>query len=64
MVEQVYTSRVRVERVAGPIRHAWVEPFTEPLRFGVRGAIKRFYGVEPQEEIPAMLDHIVAAVGG
>ena len=64
MSEQVYTSRVRVERIKGPIRHAYVHPFAEPLRFGVHGGIKQFYGVEPDEELPATLDHIIAAVGG
>ena len=64
MGEGVYTSRVRIERVDGPIRHAYLQPFAEPIRFGVHGAIKQFYGVEPAEELPATLDHIVAAVGG
>lgn len=64
MPEPLYTSRVRVERINGPIRHAYVEPFSEPIRFGVHGAVKQFYGVEPEEELPATLDHIVAAVGG
>lgn len=64
MAEEVYTSRIRVERVRGPIRHAYIAPFEQPVRFGVHGAIKRFYGVEPDEEIPATLDYMVAAVGG
>ena len=64
MSEPVYTSRIRIERIKGPIRHAFIEPFREPIRFGVHGQIKQFYGVEPDEELPATLDHIVAAVGG
>ncbi len=63
-IQNVYTSRVRIERIKGPIRHAWVAPFEEPLRFGVHSEIKQFYGVEPEEQLPATLDHIVAAVGG
>ncbi len=63
-IQGVYTSRVRIERIKGPIRHAWVAPFEEPLRFGVHSEIKQFYGVEPEEQLPATLDHIVAAVGG
>ena len=47
MAEDVYTSRIRVERVKGPIRHAYIAPFEQPLRFGVHGAIKQFYGLEP-----------------
>lgn len=64
MAEEVYTSHIRIERVRGPIRHAYIAPFEQPVRFGVHGAIKRFYGVEPDEEIPATLDYMVAAVGG
>jgi hypothetical protein len=64
MAEDVYTSRIRIERVQGPIRHAYIEPFEQPVRFGVHGAIRRFYGVEPAEEIPATLDYMIAAVGG
>ena len=33
-------------------------------RFGVHSNIKEFYGLEPEEELPATLDHIVAGVGG
>lgn len=64
MAEDVYTSRIRVERVKGPIRHAYIAPFAQPVRFGVHGAIKQFYGVEPDEEVPATLDYMIAAVGG
>jgi hypothetical protein len=64
MAEQVYTSRVRIERERGPIRHAYIAPFAEPVRFGVHGAIEQFYGVEPDEEVPATLDYMIAAVGG
>lgn len=64
MSEAVYTSRIRIEKVKGPIRRAFIEPFTEPVRFGVHRGIKKFYGVEPDEEIPATLDYMIAAVGG
>lgn len=64
MSNPIYTSRVRVEKVKGPIRHAFVQPFQAPVRFGVHGAVKQFYGVEPEEEVPATLDYMVAAVGG
>ncbi len=64
MGELVHTSRIRVERVKGPVRHAYIEQFPEPVRFGVHGGIKKFYGVEPEEEVPATLDYMIAAVGG
>ena len=64
MGDLIHTSRMRLEKVKGPVRHAYIENFTEPIRFGVHGAIKKFYGVEPEEDIPATLDYMIAAVGG
>jgi len=64
MPDVVHTSRIRVEKVKGPVRHAYIEHFTEPVRFGVHGGIKRFYGIEPEEDVPATLDYMIAAVGG
>lgn len=64
MLDPVYTSRIRIERVKGPLRQAFIEPFADPVRFGVHGAIKQFYGVEPDEEVPATLDYMIAAIGG
>ena len=64
MAEVVHTSRLRLERIAGPLRHAYLEGFKEPIRFGVHGGISAFYGVEPDEEVPATLDYMVGAVGG
>ena len=64
MPDPVHTSHVRIEKVKGPIRHAWIEHFDAPIRFGVHGAIKSFYGLEPEEEVPATLDYMIAAIGG
>ncbi len=64
MGDLIHTSRIRIEKIKGPIRHAYIEQFTEPIRFGVHSGIKKFYGVEPDEELPATLDHMIAAVGG
>ncbi len=63
MSDQIYTSRIGIDRINGPIRHAYVQPFEAPIRFGVHGGIKQFYGVEPDEELPATLDYMVAAIG-
>lgn len=63
MGDIIHTSRVSIERVRGPIRQAWLENFETPIRFGVHGGIKKFYGIEPDEEVPATLDHMVAAIG-
>lgn len=64
MPDVVHTSRIRIEKIKGPLRHAYIEHFTAPIRFGVHGGIKKFYGIEPEEDVPATLDHVIAAVGG
>jgi len=61
MGEIVHTSRITIVREIGPTRKALIEGFAEPLYYGVHGGIKRFYGVEPEKEHAATLDHIVAA---
>ena len=55
---------MRIYKDKGPVRRAYIEEFPEPVRYGVHGGIKEFYGLEPEEELPATLDHIVAAVAG
>jgi hypothetical protein len=64
MAELIHTSHVRIVKDKGPHRRAYIENFPEPVRYGLHGGIKKFYGVEPEEEVPATIDHIVAAVGG
>jgi len=64
MPDPIYTSRIRIEKVKGPIRDAFIEPFQNPIRFGTHGAIKHFYGHEPEVELPATLDYMIAAIGG
>ena len=55
---------MRINRVKGPVREMHLDGFDAPIRFGVHGGIKKFYGVEPEEEVPATLDYMVGAVGG
>ena len=64
MSSVVHTSRIKIVREKGPTRKAFVEGFGEPIYYGVHGGIKRFYGVEPEKEYPATLDHIIAATAG
>jgi hypothetical protein len=64
MSEVVHTSRIKIVREKGPTRRAMIEGFSEPIHYGVHGEIKKFYQVEPEEEHPATLDHIVAATAG
>ncbi len=60
----VHTSRIVITREKGPTRKAMIEGFAEPVYYGVHGGIKSFYGVEPETEHAATLDHIVAATAG
>jgi len=46
------------------VKQAYLEGFPKPIRMGVHGGIKKFYGVEPEEDLPATLDHVVAGVAG
>ena len=64
MAEIVHVSHIRIVKDKGPLRRAYIEDFPEPVRYGLHGGIKKFYGVEPPEDLPATIDHVVAAVGG
>ena len=64
MGEIVHTSRIKIVREEGPNRRATIEGFPGEIRYGVHGGIKNFYKVQPKEELPATLDHIIGAVGG
>lgn len=60
----VYTADIRIERKKGPHRHAWLPAHDGVVEFGVHGAIKEHYGVEPEREITTTLDYVMAATGG
>ena len=64
MTEPVYRSKVRIKKLEGPHRHAYIEPFADPVEFGVHGAIAKFYGRETEKPIATSLDYVVAAAGG
>lgn len=64
MGEVIHVSHVRIVKDKGPVRRAFIENFSEPVRYGVHGGVKKFYGVEPEEELPTTLDHVIAAVAG
>src|SRR2546430_17704979 len=65
MGELVHVSKVKVykEPGKGKVKKAYIEGFPEPIRMGVHGGIKKFFGVESGEDLPATLDYLVAAVG-
>ena len=66
MSEVVYESRVKLERVGGPVRIAFLPGETEPVTFGVHGAIAEHYGLDMAKIEPraTTIDYVVAAAGG
>jgi len=66
MLGVVYRSEVRIERVKGPIRRAYLPGETEPVVFGVHGEVARHYNVSPEAFEPraTTLDYVVAAAAG
>ena len=64
MAEVIHVSHVKIFKDKGPLRRAYIENFPEPVRYGVHGGVKKFYGVEPEEDLPTTLDHMIAAVAG
>ncbi|NIR49242.1 hypothetical protein GWO43_12230 [candidate division KSB1 bacterium] len=64
MGELIHTSKIKVYQDKQPVRRAFIENFEEPVLFGVHGGIKHFYGIEPEQDHPATLDYMIAAIGG
>ncbi|TMM05710.1 MAG: hypothetical protein E6G05_04590 [Actinobacteria bacterium] len=67
MAEQpAYASRVRIERLGGPQRLAYLPAEERPVAFGVHSEVAAHYGVDPDEFPPhaTTLDYVVAAAGG
>ena len=64
--EVTYVSRVRIERLGGPQRLAYLPAETEPVVFGVHSEVAEHYGVDPDRYPPhaTTLDYVVAAAGG
>ncbi len=67
MSDVVYTSKVHIERVKGPLRIARLPGEAQPVVFSVHGAIAEHYKVDPSgltEPHAATLDYVVAATAG
>lgn len=66
MSDVVYTSRVRVERIRGPLRQAWLPAREDPIEFGVHDAVADHYGVARGSDVErtTTLDYVVAAAAG
>src|SRR5271170_6296459 len=66
MSKVVYRSEVRIERAKGPVRRAYLPAESEPIIFGVHGAVAEHYKVPPAVADPraTTLDYIVGAAAG
>jgi hypothetical protein len=66
MPDPVYVSRVRVERLAGALRLAYLPAEPDAVRFGIHGSIASHYGVRGDVPDPhaTTLDYVVAAAAG
>ncbi|MEX2554766.1 MAG: hypothetical protein WEB06_03940 [Actinomycetota bacterium] len=66
MPDVVYRSRVRIERIRGPLRRAYLPARSEPIEFGVHHEVADHYGVPRGSDVEraTTLDFVVAAAGG
>jgi hypothetical protein len=66
MSEVSYVSRVRIERLGGPQRLAYLPAEKDPVVFGVHSEVAEHYGVSADQFPPhaTTLDYVVAAAGG
>jgi hypothetical protein len=66
MSEVVYTSLVRIERVKGPRRRAYLPAESEHIWFGVHSEVAEHYGVDTNVHEPhaTTLDYVIAAAAG
>ena len=62
----VYTSNIKIERVKGPLRRAYLPVEESPVLFGVHSQIAEHYNVDPKVHEPhaATLDYVVASAAG
>lgn len=61
-----YRSNIRIERVRGPLRRAYLPAESEPTLFGVHSEVAEHYGVDPDVHDPhaTTLDYVIAAAAG
>ena len=67
MAQIAYISNVRIERLKGPLRLAYLPGEEKPVTFSVHGGIAKHYGVDETklgEPHAATIDYVVAATGG
>lgn len=66
MGDIAYVSEVRVERLGGPERAAYLPGEEEPTVYGMHGAIAEHYGGKPGQfpSRASTIDHLVGAALG
>lgn len=66
MSNVIYAAQIRIERVNGPLRIAYLPPEERAVAFGVHGAIAAHYGVTAEVSSPqaTTIDYLIAAAGG
>jgi hypothetical protein len=63
--ELTYVSKVRIERVKGSLRKAFLPAESAPILFGVHDEVAEYYKSAPGYEPHATtLDYVVAAAAG
>ena len=67
MTAIAYTSNVRIERIKGPLRRAYLPGEPQPVMFSVHGGIAKHYGIDESrlpEPHATTIDYVIAALGG
>ncbi|HEX3630857.1 MAG TPA: hypothetical protein VHW91_10330 [Candidatus Dormibacteraeota bacterium] len=66
MSETVYLSRLRIERVKGSLRRAFLPAESAPVEFGVHDEVAEHYHATPGAFEPhaTTLDYVIAAAAG
>ncbi len=66
MGDVAYRASIRIERIKGPVRRAFLPSEAEPVIFGVHGAIAEHYKV-PADAFPphaTTIDYVIASAAG
>ena len=66
MAEPSYVSDIRIERIKGPLRRAYLPAEEDPVFFGVHAEVAEHYGVDSNIHEPhtTTLDYVIGATGG
>ena len=63
MIDPFYVAETEVRKVRGVHRRARLGDGTS-VDFGVHGAIKSYYGLDDEPNLPLPVDYVVAAAAG